>query len=96
VSDELTLTLPAGLVEQIAQRVTQLLRETEQSAEQSPWLSFDQACAYLGFSQDKLYKLSARRAIPVRKKTGGQGLVFHRDELDSWMQDAYPRLDRLP
>ncbi len=96
MSDDLTIKLPAGLVEQIAQRVTQLLREAGERAERSPWLSFEQACAYLGFSPDKLYKPTAARAIPVRKKDGGQGLIFHRDELDRWMKDAYPRLDRLP
>ena len=96
MSEPLTLTLPDGLVEQIAQRVTQLLRVTGEQAETSPWLTFEQACAYLGFSPDKLYKLTGARAIPVRKKAGGQGLLFHRDELDRWMDAAYPRLDRLP
>lgn len=96
MSAELILTLPAGLVEQIAQRVAELFRETSAGAERSPWLSFEQACAYLGFSADKLYKLTAARAIPVRKKDGSEGLIFRRDELDRWMEDAYPRLDRLP
>jgi len=96
VSDQFTLTVPAGLVERIAQRVAELLREHEEQARESPWLSFEQACAYLGFTPDKLYKLTSARAMPTRKKVGGQGLVFHRDELDRWMDSAYPRLDRLP
>jgi excisionase family DNA binding protein len=90
------LNFPDGLVEQIAQRVAQLMRADNGHAEASPWLTFEQACAYLGFTQDELYKLTAARAIPMRKKAGGQGLVFHRDELDRWMDAAYPRLDRLP
>lgn len=97
MSEPLTLTLPEGLVEQIAQRVAQLLQETPGSAEPgSPWLNLEQACDYLGFSRDSLYKLTAARAIPVRKKAGGQGLLFHREELDRWLETAYPRLDRLP
>jgi excisionase family DNA binding protein len=61
----------------------------------SPWLNLEGACAYLGFSRDQLYKLTAAHAIPFRKKAGGQGLRFHRDELDAWMETRYPRLDRL-
>jgi excisionase family DNA binding protein len=58
-------------------------------------LTFDQACAYLGFSRDTLYKLTAAKAIPVRKKQEGQGLRFRREELDDWMDIQYPRVDRL-
>jgi excisionase family DNA binding protein len=96
MSEPLTLTLPEALVEQIAQRVAHLLRESHDPVEASPWLTFEQACAYLGFTKDRLYKLTAARAIPVRKKQNGQGLIFHRDELDRWAEAAYPRLDRLP
>ena len=55
----------------------------------SPWLDFDAAAAYLGFSRDRLYKLTAARAIPCRKKRGGQGLLFRRDELDRWVENEY-------
>jgi excisionase family DNA binding protein len=96
VSEPLILTLPPELVEQVAQRVAHLLHAKTQSAEPgSPWLDFDGACAYLGFSRDQLYKLTAARAIPCRRKAGGQGLRFHRAELDAWMENRYPRLDRL-
>jgi predicted DNA-binding transcriptional regulator AlpA len=96
--NELTVTLPEGLVEAIAQRVTELLREpwlVDEHPVASPWLDVDAACAHLGFSRDRLYKLTAARAIPCRKKRGGQGLRFHGGELDAWMQTEYPRLDRL-
>jgi excisionase family DNA binding protein len=45
---------------------------------------------YLGFSRDRLYKLTAARAIPFRKKRDGQGLLFHRGELDRWLEREYP------
>lgn len=100
MSDRLTFAVPPDLVEAIAERVVELLRDERslqaEKQSQSPWLTVDQACTYLGFSRDSLYKLTAARAIPFRKKEGGQGLRFHRDELDSWMQNQYPRLDRLP
>jgi excisionase family DNA binding protein len=97
MSEPLVFTLPAELVEQVARRVAQLLRDQpgEPAAAGSPWLDLDGACAYLGFSRDQLYKLTASRSIPCRKKTGGQGLRFHRAELDAWMEAQYPRLDRL-
>jgi excisionase family DNA binding protein len=93
----LALTLPPELLETLAQRIAQLLHDQIRMAEpaRSPWLDFQAACAYLGFSRDTLYKLTAARAIPCRKKASGQGLRFHRDELDAWMHNQYPRLDRL-
>jgi excisionase family DNA binding protein len=96
MSEPLQISLPAGLVEQIAARVADLLQAEgpEDGEVRSPWLDFEGACAYLGFSRDALYKLTAASAIPVRKKLGGQGLRFHRDELDGWMEVNYPRLDR--
>ena len=96
MSEPLPLLVPTELVEAIAQRVAELLREqTAQPADLvSPWLDLEGACAYLGFSRDRLYKLTAAGAVPCRKKRGGQGLLFHRDELDAWLEMAYPRVDQ--
>jgi excisionase family DNA binding protein len=95
MSETLPLLVPAALVERIAQRVAELLRDQAAPAAEplSPWLDIAGACAYLGFSRDRLYKLTAAGAIPCRKKRGGQGLLFHRAELDAWIETAYERLD---
>jgi excisionase family DNA binding protein len=95
MSEPLPLLIPAELVEAIAHRVAELLREHAAPAGEpvSPWLDLAGACAYLGFSRDRLYKLTSAGAIPCRKKRGGQGLLFHREELDAWIEDAYERLD---
>jgi excisionase family DNA binding protein len=95
MSTPLPLLVPSELVEAIAQRVAELLREQAAPAGEptSPWLDVEAACAYLGFSRDRLYKLTAAKAIPCRKKRGGQGLLFHRAELDAWIETAYERLD---
>ena len=55
----------------------------------SPWLDVEAALEYLPFSRDQLYKLTAAKAIPFRKKRDGQGLLFHRGELDRWLETAY-------
>ena len=88
---ELTLLLPDQLLEALAERVAALLRESEAAAPiESPWLDFEAARGYLRFSRDQLYKLTAARAIPFRKKRDGHGLLFHRDELDRWLEREYP------
>ena len=86
------LTLPEELLEAAAERVVELLLERLPAAPAaaSPWLDVDAALAYLGFSRDRLYKLTAARAIPFRKKRDGQGLLFHRRELDRWLEQEYP------
>jgi excisionase family DNA binding protein len=97
-STQVSLVVPDGVIEEAVRRVASLLlpRTRTSRAPESPWLTFEQARGYLGFSRDQLYKLTAARAIPCRKKLNGQGLRFHRDELDSWMDAEYPRLDHLP
>jgi len=86
---ELTLTVPDELLDMLARRIAQLVSDREPQASASPWLDVEAALAYLPFSRDQLYKLTAARAIPCRKKRGGQGLLFHRDELDRWLEAAY-------
>ena len=96
MSEKITLTLPPELLDTLAERVANLLAPAASPAEESsPWLDVAGACSYTGLSRDALYKLTAARAIPFRKKAGGQGLRFHRDELDAWMEAQYPRVDRL-
>jgi excisionase family DNA binding protein len=89
---QLTVTLPDQLLQRVADRVAErvLARLPALPAATSPWLDFDAALEYLGFTRNKLYKLTAARAIPFRKKREGQGLLFHRDELDRWVEREYP------
>ena len=97
MSEAVQLPIPPELVEAVARRVVELLRRDWPDQEpSSPWLDVEGACAYLGLSRNTLYRLTAARAIPVRKKVNGQGLRFHRGELDAWVEEHYPRLDRLP
>jgi excisionase family DNA binding protein len=94
--EQAMLALAEAFAEEVTERVAKrLAAQTPETAEASPWLDLEGACAYLGFSRNALYKLTAAKAIPCRKKQGGQGLRFHRDEVDEWMRDQYPRVDRL-
>jgi excisionase family DNA binding protein len=88
---EVALAVPDELLHALAERTAALVAERLERAPQieSPWLDFEGAVAYLGFSRDRLYKLTAARAIPFRKKRNGQGLLFHRDELDRWVEAEY-------
>jgi predicted DNA-binding transcriptional regulator AlpA len=86
---ELTLLIPEELLQGLSELVAARLAEQLPARTESPWLDFDGAREYLCFSRDQLYKLTAARAIPFRKKRGGQGLLFHRGELDRWLQAAY-------
>jgi excisionase family DNA binding protein len=89
---QLTVALPEQLLEAAADAIAERLLERlpDLPAAESPWLDFDATLAYLGFSRDRLYKLTAARAIPFRKKRDGQGLLFHRGELDRWLEREYP------
>ena len=75
-----------ALAEQVARRVVMRL-DLPQPA--SPWLDAEGALALLPFSRDQLYKLTSAKAIPFRKKRGGQGLLFHRGELERWLKAEY-------
>ena len=87
---ELTLLAPTELLESLAGLVAALVAgRLPAERPESPWLDFEGARAYLRFSRDQLYKLTAAKAIPFRKKRGGQGLLFHREELDRWIEAAY-------
>jgi excisionase family DNA binding protein len=91
---QLLVSVPAALVEAIAARAAELTCERLVHQAPSPWLDVERAAAYLGCSRDRLYKLTAARAIPVRRRPGGQRLLFHRAELDHWLEHTYRRQDR--
>jgi excisionase family DNA binding protein len=87
---EISLTVPHSLLDALAERVArQVSSRLETPAAASPWFDVEAALEYLPFSRDQLYKLTAAKAIPFRKKRDGQGLLFHRGELDRWLETAY-------
>lgn len=87
---ELTFAVPEPLLDALAERVARrVVQRLELPQPASPWLDVEGALAFLPFSRDQLYKLTSAKAIPFRKKRGGQGLLFHRGELERWLQAEY-------
>ncbi len=96
-TSRIEVTVPDDLLEQLATRVADALRSAPavdagtDAPSGSPWLTVKEAAGYLGCSHHALYRLTAAKAIPFRKRVGGQGLLFHRDELDQWVESQYSR-----
>ena len=91
----MTEPLPANLtdaIERLAQLIAQRVVEhhdrlgsdSDQESERSPWMNLDTAARHLDWPKQRLYKLTAGGRIPHYKHEGR--LLFHRDELDAWLQ----------
>ncbi len=52
--------------------------------ETSKPLTFKEACAYLGYTQSYLYKLTYKKIIPHYKPTGKM-IFFSKNEVDEWV-----------
>jgi len=71
------------LAERIAQRLREQAESGEPDPERSPWMNVESAAAYLDLPKQRLYRLTAAGAIPHYKQEGR--LLFRREELDSWL-----------
>jgi len=80
---EATIVLRPDVVEVIAQRAVAIVAETA-GATPSPWLTVEEAAEYLRWSKHRVYKHVGKDGIPHRKH-GGR-LLFHRQELDEWLE----------
>jgi excisionase family DNA binding protein len=77
-----------ALLEELAGRVARRLHQlagdpTTLSEPGSPWMDAKTAAAYLDWPLQRVYKLTAQRAIPHVKHDGR--LLFHRGQLDHWL-----------
>lgn len=53
----------------------------------SPWMTTDEAAVYLRWPKERIYKLTAAKAIPHRRH--GNRVLFHRAELDAWLDEHH-------
>jgi hypothetical protein len=79
VNDPLALTLPADVVEAIAERAAELV--IERIGNGSPWMDRAGAARYLSLPVSRLEK---DRSIPCHRE--GRRVLYHRDELDAYLQ----------
>jgi excisionase family DNA binding protein len=80
-----TLGLFAGLEEQIRALVREEVNELREELQRSPGMNLKETAAYLRMGEDRIYKATAARKIPHRKQEGR--LLFHRDEVDAWLNE---------
>jgi excisionase family DNA binding protein len=88
MNDKPSLTL-RELVNWIADTLDDRLAErldTRAEQQRSPWMTVNEAADYLRWPKTRLYKLTRANAIPCRRHQGR--ILFHRDELDGWL-DGY-------
>jgi excisionase family DNA binding protein len=83
---ELALALPPDLVEAIAERAAELVREklAQQAGAVSPYLTIPEAAAYARCKRQRIDDLLSARRL-TRYKDGRRTLVL-KAELDAWLQ----------
>ncbi len=81
---DLSLTFPEELVTAIAAKVVELIDQRAVNArEPEPWISVDEAAAYIGKPKSRLYQLAAANEIPHGRD--GRSILFRRSELDAYL-----------
>lgn len=80
--DALSLSLPAELVEIVAERAAELVEERRVGGVE-PWIGVGDASAHLACPRSRIYALVSAGRIPHRKD--GSRLLFRRSELDEWL-----------
>ena len=81
---DLSLKVSPELLEAIAQRTAEILRET--SEQEDRWMNLDEAVDYLRCKRSRLYEFTRRGEIPHSRD--GRRLLFRRSELDQWVRDG--------
>jgi excisionase family DNA binding protein len=90
VSEGLSITLPAELLDAIVAETTRrVLAELDnRDSNNTTWpeyMNVDTAARYLDASPERLRKLVARREIPYHQEAPGCRVFLNRHDLDQWM-----------
>ena len=72
-----------SLVEQFQE--LESLAAMEEQKPKNPYLTFAQACEYLGISANSLYTMTCRKKIPYYKPSG-KSIYFLESDLLAWIQ----------
>jgi excisionase family DNA binding protein len=80
----ITLELPETLIEQVALRAVELIRE--QAPDSEEWMTSDETADYLKCGRGRIHNLVSEGRIPVHRE-GGR-LLFLKSELDAWIKSG--------
>ena len=83
---DLSLTIPDEVVDAFVERIAERLglqRGAMAAQEPEPWISADEAAAYIGKPKGRLYDLVAQGQIPYGQD--GRSKLFRRSELDAYL-----------
>jgi excisionase family DNA binding protein len=84
MNGHLAFTFPPELVEQIAERVADILEQRQRPQSERRWLTVSEAAAYLGAKPQRVYDLRSSGRLG-RHGDGGRALVDRR-ELDNLIE----------
>jgi excisionase family DNA binding protein len=80
----ISLNVGDELVERIARRAAELLREQASARAEDGWLrGAERIAAYLDCPRSRVYALASARRIPIHRD--GSALIARRSELDTWL-----------
>ena len=86
MSDELSLTLPAELVDRIAARAAQLVVDQLEQNGRNGFLDVPGAAAFLSCPESRIYALVSARRLPVHRD--GSRLLFDPAELRDYVRNG--------
>jgi hypothetical protein len=81
------LDIGEELVELIAERAAELIRQEGESETEDGWLrGADKIAAYIDSPRSRVYALVSARRIPVHHD--GSALIARRSDLDGWLRSG--------
>jgi len=80
---DFALTVPAAALEQIAQRAAEIVARDLQPATSSPWLTTNEAAAYLRANRQRVFDLTSQGRLKVHKD--GARNLYRREDLDAYL-----------
>ena len=86
MSEPFALSIPPALIDAIARSIAgRLTTESNPTMTASPYMTVVEAAEYLRWPKERIYKLTAARAIPHHKHEGR--ILLRRDALDAWLDE---------
>jgi hypothetical protein len=81
----LRVEIDEELIEQIAVRAVELMKEQSERPREDAWLrGADRIAAYIDAPRSRVYALASAHRIPVHHD--GSALIARRSELDEWLE----------